>query len=95
MKHAGKGNSSAQDFAFVAKSVKTCTLSQKNLPIAEGKETVRNSESEEAEVHQPHRKDRRAVHIRISDGLPAWALYVAHPSQIRVSGDYLKQTSIL
>ena len=71
MKHAGKGNSSAQDFAFVAKSVKTCTLSQKNLPIAEGKETVRNSESEEAEVHQPHRKERHAVHIRINDGLPA------------------------
>ena len=30
------GNSSAQDFAFTAKSVKTCKLSQKNLPLAEG-----------------------------------------------------------
>ena len=30
------GNSSAQDFAFTAKSVKTCKLSQKNLPFAEG-----------------------------------------------------------
>ena len=29
-------NSSAQDFAFTAKSVKTCKLSQKNLPLAEG-----------------------------------------------------------
>ena len=31
-----RGNSSAQDFAFTAKSVKTCKLSQKNLPLAEG-----------------------------------------------------------
>ena len=29
-------NSLAQDFAFTAKSVKTCKLSQKNLPLAEG-----------------------------------------------------------
>jgi hypothetical protein len=29
-------NSSAQDFAFTAKSVKTCKFSQKNLPLAEG-----------------------------------------------------------
>ena len=31
-----RGDSSAQDFAFTAKSVKTCKLSQKNLPLAEG-----------------------------------------------------------
>ena len=29
-------NSSAQDFAFTAKSVRTGTLGQKNLPLAEG-----------------------------------------------------------
>ncbi len=29
-------NSSTQDFAFTAKSVRTGTLGQKNLPLAEG-----------------------------------------------------------
>ena len=36
MEGKAKRNSSAQDFAFTAQSVKTRKLSQGNLPLAEG-----------------------------------------------------------